>query len=104
MSAAAGSHLHERLEQCWAFCACGLKTYIRCAVLEQVLSAPATAAHAAAAGSGKRRVELEAAIVAAVGTALHWLGALKQVCLLTLPICTLTGKSFGCSSIGSDGV
>ena len=53
-------------------------------MLEQVLSAPAAAAHAAAAGSGKRRAELEAAIVAAVGTALHWLGALKQVSLRML--------------------
>ena len=48
-------------------------------MLEQVLSAPAAAAHAGAAGSGKRRAELEASIVAAVSTALHWLCALKQV-------------------------
>ena len=77
----------------------------RRAVLEQVLSAPAAAAHAAAAGSGKRRTELEAAIVAAVSTALHWLGALKQVCSLTLHTTALTpGRlSYLCEEWERDG-
>ena len=52
-----------------------------CAVSEAVLAGPEAAARAAAAGSNKQRVELEAAITSAVSDALHWLGAVKQVLL-----------------------
>ena len=53
--------------------------YDRAAVSEVVLAGPEATARAAAAGSNKQRVELEAAITSAVSDALHWLGAIKQV-------------------------
>lgn len=49
------------------------------AVSEAVLAGPEATARAAAAGSNKHRVELEAAIASAVSDALHLLGAIKQV-------------------------
>lgn len=59
--------------------------FVRGAVSEAVLAGPEATARAAAAGSNKQRVELEAAITSAVSDALHWLGAIKQVRRRRLP-------------------